>query len=60
MSGVHKDLHDEPGSGHHSEGDHIVDECFLFCCTFHVDHLGTVSFLPRIPVKKDDDQIFSG
>ena len=39
MSGVHEDLHDEPGSGHHSEGDHIVDECFLFCCTFHVDHL---------------------
>ena len=39
MSGAHEHFHDDPGSNDHAERDHIVDKEFLFCCTFHGNHL---------------------
>ena len=33
-SAYHK-LHDQPGSDHHTVGDHVIDKYFFLCCAFH-------------------------
>ena len=36
---AYEHFHDDPGSNDHAERDHIVGKEFLFCCTFHGNHL---------------------
>ena len=43
-SAYHK-LHDQPGSDHHTVGDHVIDKYFFLCCALPFLSYGGSSML---------------